>query len=95
MLAYLARRIAYGLLVLIGINLVTFLLFFQVNTPDDMARLQLGGKRVTPDAIAKWKAERGYDRPLYLNPQAQGLRQFTDTVFFLSLIHISEPTRPY
>jgi len=30
-----------------------------------MARMQLGGKRVTPDAIEKWKAERGYDRPLF------------------------------
>jgi len=82
MLAYLIRRLAYGLLVLVGINLVTFLLFFQVNTPDDMARLQLGGKRVTPDAIAKWKAERGYDRPLYFNAKAEGLRSVTDTVFF-------------
>ncbi|HPU51755.1 MAG TPA: ABC transporter permease [Burkholderiaceae bacterium] len=82
MLAYLSRRIAYGLLVLIGINLVTFLLFFQVNTPDDMARLQLGGKRVTPDAISKWKAERGYDRALYFNADAQGVAKVTDTVFF-------------
>jgi len=82
MLGFLARRIAYGLLVLVGINLATFLLFFQVNTPDDMARLQLGGKRVTPDAISKWKAERGYDRPLYFNDQAQGLARVTDTVFF-------------
>ena len=47
MLAFLLRRISYGLLILVGINLVTFLLFFQVNSPDDMARLQLGGKRVT------------------------------------------------
>lgn len=84
MLRYLIRRLAYGLLVLAGINLVTFVLFFQVNTPDDMARLQLGGKRVTPDAIAKWKVERGYDRPLYWNEGAQGTARLTDTVFFES-----------
>ena len=88
MLAYLARRLAYGLLVLVGINLVTFLLFFQVNTPDDMARLQLGGKRVTADAIAKWKAERGYDRPLFVNDRAAGLKQVTDTVFFDSSVRM-------
>jgi len=62
MLRFLTRKLAYGLAILIGINLLTFVLFFKVNTPDDMARMQLGGKRVTPDAIEKWKAERGYDR---------------------------------
>ena len=82
MLAFLLRRLSYGLLILIGINLVTFLLFFQVNSPDDMARLQLGGKRVTQQAIERWKAERGYDRPLYVNPKASGIGVVTDTVFW-------------
>jgi peptide/nickel transport system permease protein len=84
MISFLIRRIGYGLLVLAGINLITFLLFFQVNTPDDMARIGLGGKRVTPDAIEKWKAERGYDRPLFYNPTAQGGARFTDTLYFTS-----------
>lgn len=84
MLRFLIRRIGYGLLVLAGINLITFLLFFQVNTPDDMARISLGGKRVTPDAIEKWKAERGYDRPLFYNAAAQGGARFTDTLYFTS-----------
>jgi peptide/nickel transport system permease protein len=57
------------------------LLFFKVNTPDDMARMQLGGKRITPDAIEKWKAERGYDRPLFFNDKAQGVAKVTDTLF--------------
>ena len=82
MLAFLLRRASYGLLILIGINLVTFLLFFQVNSPDDMARLQLGGKRVTQQAVERWKAERGYDRPLYINPKASGIGVITDTVFW-------------
>ena len=82
MFAFLLRRLGYGLLILIGINLVTFLLFFQVNSPDDMARLQLGGKRVTQQAVERWKAERGYDRPLYVNPKASGIGVVTDTVFF-------------
>ena len=82
MFAFLLRRLSYGLLILIGINLVTFLLFFQVNSPDDMARLQLGGKRVTQQAVERWKAERGYDRPLYVNPKASGMGVVTDTVFF-------------
>ena len=81
MIRFLARKILYGLAILIGINLVTFLLFFKVNTPDDMARMQLGGKRITPDAIEKWKAERGYDRPLFFNEKAQGIAKVTDTLF--------------
>jgi peptide/nickel transport system permease protein len=44
---YIVRRSLYGLLVLLGVNLATFFLFFTVNTPDDMARLNIGGKRVT------------------------------------------------
>ena len=81
MIRFLARKVLYGLAILIGINLVTFLLFFKVNTPDDMARMQLGGKRITPDAIEKWKAERGYDRPLFFNEKAQGVEKVTDTLF--------------
>ena len=82
MFNFILRRIAYGVLVLLGVNLLTFVLFFTINTPDDMARLNLGGKRVTQVAIEKWKAERGYDKPLYLNPQRSGADQLTDTIFW-------------
>jgi peptide/nickel transport system permease protein len=82
MLAYIVRRALYAIPILIGINLVTFALFFLVNTPDDMARMQLGVKRVTPEAIEKWKAQRGYDRPLLWNGAAPGTDRFTDTIFF-------------
>lgn len=82
MLNYLVRRCFYGVLVLLGVNLVTFMLFFTVNTPDDMARLNIGGKRVTQEQIEKWKVERGYDKPLYWNPGASGLARATDTIFW-------------
>ncbi|MCM0610724.1 MAG: ABC transporter permease [Ideonella sp. WA131b] len=82
MLRFILRRIGYGALVLLGVNLLTFVLFFTINTPDDMARLNLGGKRVSAEAIEKWKAERGYDKPLYLNTAASGTRQFTETIFW-------------
>jgi peptide/nickel transport system permease protein len=82
MLAYLLRRLIYAIPILIGVNLITFALFFVVNTPDDMARMQLGVKRVTPEAIAKWKAERGYDKPLFINAQAEGVGVLTDTILF-------------
>ncbi len=83
MIAYLLRRFLYAIPILIGVNLLTFVLFFVVNTPDDMARVQLGVKRVTPEAVAAWKQERGYDKPLLLNAKAEGfLAKMTDTLFF-------------
>ena len=88
MIRFLLRKLTYGLAIMVGINLLTFVLFFQVNTPDDMARMQLGGKRVTAEAIEKWKAERGYDRPLFVNEQAQGLSRLTDTVFMDSSLRM-------
>ena len=82
MLNYLIRRVGYGVLILIGVNLFTFILFFTVNTPDDMARLNIGGKRVTQEQIEKWKTERGYDKPLYWNEKEQGSARATNTVFW-------------
>ena len=82
MIAYILRRSLYAIPILVGINLFTFALFFLVNTPEDMARMQLGVKRVTPEAIEKWKAERGYDKPLAWNGAAPGARKLTDTIFF-------------
>ena len=82
MISFLVRRILYAIPILIGVNLITFLLFFVVNSPEDMARMQLGEKRVTEEAVAKWKQERGYDKPMLLNRQATGAGKVTDTIFF-------------
>ena len=88
MTAYIIRRLLYAIPILIGVNLITFLLFFVVNSPDDMARMQLGVKRVTPAAIESWKQERGYDRPLLFNHQAKGLDKITDTIFFAKSVRL-------
>ncbi|MEP7072712.1 MAG: ABC transporter permease [Nitrosospira sp.] len=82
MLNYIIRRVLYAIPILIGVNLITFTLFFVVNSPDDMARMQLGIKRVTPEAITKWKQERGYDKPLIFNGTEEGFAKFTHTIFF-------------
>lgn len=82
MLAYLVRRVAYAIPILIGVNLITFGLFFFVNSPDDMARMQLGQKRVTPEAVQKWKAEHGYDKAMLFDANAAGVKKLTNTVFF-------------
>ncbi|MGB5473006.1 MAG: ABC transporter permease, partial [Gammaproteobacteria bacterium] len=67
MFAYIIRRVLYAVPILIGINVLTFYLFFVVNSPDDMARMHLGMKHVTEEAVQKWKASHGYDKPLLLN----------------------------
>ncbi len=82
MTTYLIRRILYAIPILIGVNLITFALFFFVNSPDDMARLALGGKRVTEEAVQKWKRDKGYDKPHFFNAQEQGQARFTNTIFF-------------
>jgi len=81
-IAYIIRRALYAIPILIGVNLITFLLFFVVNTPDDMARMQLGVRRVTSEAIEKWKAERGYDKPMLYNGRATGIGRLADTIFY-------------
>lgn len=82
MTAYLLRRVVYGFFILVLVNLLTFALFFFVNSPDDMARAHLGAKRVTAEAITKWKQERGYDKPLILNNKSSGAGVISDTIFF-------------
>ncbi len=67
MTAYVIRRALYAIPIVIGVNLITFILFFFVNTPDDMARAHLGAKRVTEEQISRWKRERGYLYPYFYN----------------------------
>jgi peptide/nickel transport system permease protein len=86
--AYIIRRLIYAIPILIGVNLITFVLFFVVNAPDDMARMHLGEKRVTEEAIQTWKQEHGYDRPLLYNADASGFGRFTETIFFEKSIRL-------
>jgi len=88
MLAYITRRLLYAIPILIGVNLITFALFFIVNTPDNIARLQLGVKNVTPEAIQKWKVNHGYDKPLLVNSEKNGVESVTDTIFFTKSVRL-------
>ena len=80
--AYILRRCLYAVLILVGVNLLTFTLFFAVNSPDNIARLNIGGKRVTAEAIEQWKASHGYNKPLWFNVEAKGVGKITDTIFY-------------
>lgn len=82
MIYYIIRRCLYALPLLLGVNILTFILFFVVNSTDDMARMQLGQKHVTQKAIQNWKQQHGYDLPLLWNSQAKTSKKFTQTIFY-------------
>jgi peptide/nickel transport system permease protein len=66
MFNYLVRRLLYAPLIIAGVMLVTFVIFFVVQKPETMARNILG-KRATPQNTYAWLHTRGYDKPLFLN----------------------------
>jgi len=82
MFNYILRRFLYAFPLLLGVNILTFVLFFIVNSPDDMARMQLGQKHVTEQAIDNWKQQRGYNLPLLVNQNKTGLDKIKDTIFY-------------
>ncbi|MBT7542767.1 MAG: ABC transporter permease [Gammaproteobacteria bacterium] len=82
MIKYIIKRILYAIPILIGVNILTFTLFFVVNSPDEIARLHLGNKRVTQEQIISWNEERGYNNPLFYNNSEIGLKVFKKTIFY-------------
>ncbi len=82
MIYYIIRRCLYALPLLMGVNILTFVLFFIVNSPDDMARMQLGQKHVTEESITNWKEQHGYDMPLVWNADAEKQEKITQTIFY-------------
>ena len=82
MINYILKRILYAIPILIGVNLLTFTLFFVVNSPDEVARLHLGNKRVTQEQIQSWNEQRGYNFPLFINESETGLNKIKKTIFY-------------
>ena len=66
MINYIVKRILYAIPILIGVNLLTFTLFFVVNSPDEVARLHLGNKRVTQEQIITWNQATLHDKAMIL-----------------------------
>ena len=88
MINYLVRRVFYAIPILVGVNLLTFALFFVVNTPDDIARMHLGDRHVTQTQIDFWKSERGYDKPLLYNGEQRGMSALTNTIFYAKSVRL-------
>lgn len=64
MLRYIIRRILYAVPILLGVSLVTFVLFYATVSPQQMARHNLSAKNPTPQQIEDWLHEHGYDKPM-------------------------------
>lgn len=64
MLNYLIRRLLYAIPILVGVSLVTFVLFYATASPEQMARRNLSAKNPTQEQIQDWLVEHGYDKPL-------------------------------
>jgi peptide/nickel transport system permease protein len=88
MFYYILRRLAHAIPTLLGINFLIFFLFFMINTPDDMARMQLGNKHIRQEAIDEWKKTHDYDKPLFFNKQETNLKKFNQTLFFQKSLHL-------
>lgn len=81
MIRYIVRRVLYAIPIVIGVNLITFILFFVVNTPDEVARVMIGEKRATQEAVEKWKREHNYHLPLFHNSSEHGIGRLSQTIF--------------
>jgi len=82
MIAYVVRRVLYAIPTLLGVNVITFALFFVVNPPERMARRILGEKNVTSAQVETWLRDHDYDLPLLFNRGSYGAGKLTNTVFF-------------
>ena len=88
MLNYVIRRILYAIPLVMGVNLITFTLFFGVTSPRQMAVQFLGDKHVTQEAIDNWLKERGYHEPRLWNSEAEGVGAVTQTIFFTKTMRL-------
>ena len=62
MLRYILRRIAYSLLIILGIMILTFLLF-RLSAGDPAATVL--GKNPVPAELEEMRGELGTDKPLF------------------------------
>ena len=86
MLSYIVRRLLYVPLIIFGVMLLTFVLSFVVQTPEQRARGILD-KRASPEAIRNYLHERGYDKPLLVNHAAGA--SWHDSIFFNEMTNLA------
>lgn len=66
MISYIIRRLLMAIPTVLGVCLVTFLLFNVFASPEAVARKQLG-KNPTPAQVQTWIADHGMNKPMFVN----------------------------
>lgn len=82
MWVYIVRRLLYTPLIVMGVLLITFILFRLVQ--GDISA-ELAGKSASAETIAEIRAEYGFDKPLFFNLKAarqHGATALFDSQFF-------------
>ncbi len=79
MTAYIIRRLLYTVPIVIGVLLLTFVLFTVVG--GDIS-VQLAGKNASPETIQEIREERGFNKPLFLSWDSQFINHFKNALTF-------------
>lgn len=79
MIAYIIRRLLYTIPIVLGVLLLTFVLFTLVG--GDIS-LELAGKGATAETIAEVREEYGLNKPLFLSWDSQFINHFKNALTF-------------
>ncbi len=79
MAAYIIRRLLYTIPIVLGVLLLTFILFTVVG--GDIS-FEIAGKNATPETIREIREEYGFNKPLFLAWDSQFIRHFKDALTF-------------
>jgi peptide/nickel transport system permease protein len=78
MLRYAIRRILYAVPILVGVLVLTHMLFFGIVPKEVIARQNLGQKNPSPQQVQQWLKDHGYDK----SPAEQLKRSTVDMLLF-------------
>ena len=80
MIAYIVRRVLYTIPLVLGVCILTFLLFDVVFSPRQRA-MRERGRHADEKQIEDLIRSRGWDKGLFYNSEAKGIRRLSDTRF--------------
>ncbi|MFO8006849.1 MAG: ABC transporter permease [Candidatus Brocadiia bacterium] len=87
MLAYVIRRTLYTIPLVVGVVLLTFLLFEVLFTPELRAARELG-RHADAERMQEIIKDRGWDKDLFWNEEEPGLRKLTETRFVEHMVRL-------
>lgn len=79
--SYLIKRAILFLSIIFTVHLATFLLFFTLYTPEDLALFHLGEKASKPEVVKLWIELHDLNKPTFYNSDFTGVESLTKTLF--------------